>query len=160
VTTLASQIVEPADDPLLETEVAYVKTVARKFRHVFVHPHDDLTCCHGMGCHGSYPDWEEGGYYESTRELVHESGVVIPNGSYFSLSNLTEGRSMVSQDKGELDYEQLKGDHMVMKTFDPNDPTNILSFGFWHAAQVDQWRNFNKVDNAMVVLAIAATGLA
>jgi hypothetical protein len=47
-----------------------------------------------------------------------------------------------------------------MLCLDPRDSDKTLSFGYWHGVQNDQSRKFDKVDNDMLALAIAATGLA
>jgi len=145
--------VEVEEIKAVEVEVVYVKTHTRKFKHVFdPYYNDDLTHSWGYYWTKKPPEWEGEAYYISTRDLIHaETGLTIPAGSHFLLSELTEGKML---------SEVEAGDFMCMTCLDPRDDNKTLSFGFWHGIQEDQSHNFAKVDNDMVVLAIAATGLA
>lgn len=166
---------EPAEGPYLDnthigepaegsTEVVYVKAEARKFRNVFniFEAADDIRFCF----YGSYAwtrgpgpvqDWTDEAYYISKEPLTHAcTGIEIPAGTPFLLAELTEGKIMG-------DDELLPvGDYMRMICLDPRYPDSekTLSFSWWHGVQEDQSGKFERVENDMTVLAIAATGLA
>jgi hypothetical protein len=169
-------MIEPADEPLMEditpgvepaddVEVVYVQAKPRKLRFLYApEPHSDLTCSHGS--YGNYtscwnrradPDWDEEAFYLSKEPLTHpRTGIVIPAGTPFLLAELTEGKIM-----GDDELVPV-GDYMRMICLDPRYPNTeeTLSFGWWHGVQEDQSGKFEKVENDMTVLAIAATGLA
>jgi hypothetical protein len=144
---------EPADDPPPTTEVVFVKAVVRKLR-MLAHPfyQDDLVCNWWGG--PPTPDWDGEGYYVSKTAYVHknEDGteVTLPAGTYFVVA-LEEGKEI-----GGV----AVGDYARIVCLDPSDPDKTLSFGYWHAVQEDLSHKFTKIDNEMVALAIAATGLA
>jgi hypothetical protein len=144
---------EPAEDSHLESEVVFVKTVVRKLRSLYHPPwNEDLTCQWYGG--PSSPEWAGGGYYLSKEPLAikDEDGeqVVVPAGSHFVIG-LEEGKEI-----GGV----AVGDYAHLICLDPRDDNKTLSFGYWHAIQDDQSTKFTKIENEMIVLAIAATGLA
>jgi len=122
---------------------------------------DDLrSCWYPYPTGGPLSSWEHAAYYVSKRGLKHSTGPWASKGTYFILTELTEGKPWVVGDSEELKPTALTGDYMRMTCLDPRDENKTLSFGFWHASQDDQSLNFDKIDNAMMVLAIAGTGLA
>ncbi len=136
---------EPADVP--STEVVYVQAKARKLKLLMLDYDDDLRC-QWYGKPGG-PDWDGEGYYISKVACAID-GVSIPSGSPFIVS-LEESK--------EIDGVPV-GDYACMTCVDPRDEDKTLSFGYWYGVQKDQSPNFTKVENDMMVLAIAATGLA
>jgi hypothetical protein len=156
----------PVDEPAEgSTEVVYVKARPRKLKHLFEswHPHEDLTCCHGSGraCWNDspLPDWEDQAYYVSNCVIKHsETGLEMPAGTPFLLAELTEGKPLA------LGLDETHpvpvADYMCMVCLDPRDSKKMLSFGYWHGIQDDQSHKYDKVENEMLYLAIAATGLA
>ena len=144
---------KPADESI---EVVYVQAKPRKMRFLSTHPlpgHDDGLVCHWYGG-PTTPDWDGEGYYTSTvaHSIKSEDGktITVPAGSHF----------VIALEEGKMIGGVAVGDYAHMTCLDPRDADKTLSFGYWHALQDDQSRNFNKIDNAMMVLAIAATGLA
>lgn len=142
---------EPADVPPMDTEVVYVQAKARKLRFLMLDCNDDLRSC-WWGPPG--PDWDGEGYYTSKVEhsIKDKDGadVHIPSGTPFVVS-LEEAKEI-----GGVPV----GDYACMTCVDPRDDDKTLSFGYWYGVQKDQSPNFTKVENDMMVLAIAATGLA
>jgi len=162
-------VVEPADG---STEIVYVQAHTRKLRSLMQmdNAHSDLTCCHGSLSRcwdynsGPLPDWEDKAYYISNCVITHsETGLEMPAGTPFILAELTEGKIMHRDpilDSTDAANPVPVGDYMRMICLDPRNPNKTLSFGYWHGIQDDQSRRYDKVDNDMVHLAIAATGLA
>lgn len=147
--------VEPADD----VEVVYVKAKPRKLRVLMHGYYDDLSSHWGYG--PTPPNWEDEAYYLSKEPLTHpHTGIVIPAGTPFLLAELTEGK-ILRMEVNET-HPVPVGDYMRMICLDPRYPDSeeTLSFGWWHGVQEDQSSKFEKVENDMTVLAIAATGLA
>jgi len=144
-----------------EVEVAYVRAVSRKLKGLIaVDVQDDLRCCcHGR--HGEGVEFEEHDYYRSTTKIIHvPTTQVIPAGTFFVLSEVKRDQSYVA-DKDAIGFPfegALKGTKIVMQTLDPRDPDNRLSFSYW--AQDEPARSrFDRIDNEMAIIAIAATGL-
>jgi hypothetical protein len=144
------QETEPADVSTLETEVVYVQAKPRKLRLHMLDYNDDLRC-QWWGPPG--PQWKGEGYYTSTvSHAINKDGetITVPVGSHF-IVELEEAK--------EIDGVPV-GDYARMTCLDPRDSDKMLSFGHWYGVQEDQSPNFNKIENDMMVLAIAATGLA
>jgi hypothetical protein len=138
---------EPADVPPIEDqEVVFVKTVVRKLK-LHMLDYDDGLRCQWYGKPG--PNWDESGYYTS-KVANYVEGVSIPSGTPFVVA-LEEAKEI-----GGVPV----GDYARMTCMDPRDDDKTLSFGYWYGVQKDQSSNFTKVENDMMVLAIAATGLA
>lgn len=153
---------KPAEESI---EVLYVQAHSRKMRSLWnvMEQNDDLRSCWYPYHRGPVPSWEHAAYYVSKRGLKHSTGVWAPKGTYFILIELTEEKPWVvggSEEELKPIPIALTGDYMRMTCLDPRDENKTLSFGFWHASQDDQSVNFDKIDNAMMVLAIAGTGLA
>ena len=114
---------------------------------------DDGFVCHWYGPPGA-AEWDGEGYYTSTVSyaIKSEDGteITVPAGSYF----------VVALEEGKMISGVAVGDYARMTCVDPRDADKTLSFGYWYGVQKDQSPNFNKVENDMMVLAIAATGLA
>jgi len=104
--------------------------------------------------------FEEHGYYRSKTEIIHiPTTQVIPAGTFFILSEVKHDQSYITDDALESPLEHaLKGTRVVLQTIDPRDPDNRLSFSYW--AQVEfVYSKFDRINNEMAIIAIAATGL-
>lgn len=149
------QETEPADVPPMDTEVVFVKAVVRKLRYLSTHPlpgHDDGLVCHWYGKPGA-PQWDGEGYYTSKVEHYfkdEDGGITVPAGTHF----------VVALEEGKMISGVAVGDYARMTCVDPRDADKTLSFGYWYGVQQDRSPDFTKIENDMMVLAIAATGLA
>jgi hypothetical protein len=140
---------EPAEVLYVRAEVCKLKGV-----NLLVEAYDDLRCRWPHGGGGPFPYWEEEAYYQSSVPIETDQGVVVPKGSFFSISRLEEGRPYVT-----VGDEFLKGDFIQFRTLDPRDQDNLLTYGYWHGVSDDKSNKFQRIDNCMEILAVAATGL-
>lgn len=122
---------------------------------------DDLRCCWGGY---RYPnenlgEWVgrsvEGCYYKSGVPLTSEDGTPIPIGSNFVCSRLEKNLPFCAEGQELLD-EDMVGDRATFETLHPETGERI-AFTFW--AHQQGFPQFQKVNNQMVCIAIAATGL-
>jgi hypothetical protein len=147
--------------PEEEIEVAYVQAHVRKLRFFSTvpwPPDDDLRCCWWPPSHPALPDWEDGGYYLSKCAFTHPDGTVLPPNTPFIVSELTEGKLFTQDAPNPDDPVSFGGDYLELTALDPATGEPRV-FGFWHGVQEDQSKNFDLVENPLVVIAIAATGL-
>ena len=139
---------EPADVP--DGHVIEVKQIEARPRKLRLW-NDDLRCQWYGG--PAAPRWDGAGYYTSTTSWTIKAKdgteVSVPAGTHFFIE-LEEGK--------KIDGIEV-GDYAELTCIDPRNPEQLLSFGYWHAVHDDHSRKFTKVENEMVALAIAATGL-
>jgi len=151
---------EPADAPPGDVEVAFVKATSKKLRWLdSIGQQDDLRCYF----YGGYPQSEPGvfledlDYYRSKVARTHEETQQnIPTGAYFSLVEIERtayGRTIT----GVPDHV-AGGKKVVMETIDPRDSNKRLQFRYWSTDEPTR-TSFEKINNQMVILAIAAIGL-
>jgi hypothetical protein len=103
--------------------------------------------------------YEDNDYYKSKGDLHHAGeGVVVPAGTYFRIVDVAKS-SYVADGSDIQSFEDLEtGTRLVLECLDPRDENKRLRFVYWSHNETAR-KNFGKVTNQMVMLAIAATGL-
>lgn len=105
--------------------------------------------------------WKQWDYYESAKSLhfTHSldewfgAPLYLPPVSYWQCESVEQRPLCLDSD------EDLTGTYVILCTLHPVDQ-RILRFGFWPTSNTDLSQQFSRVENDMVVIALAATGLA
>jgi hypothetical protein len=153
---------EPADVPTTGIETLQVQADPRKLKNTqraideaLYDP--DLRACYiyGFRMYRTYP--VANAYVISTTKLKVDSPSTqeLPKGTYFRLVEKREAPYTENKTNDPEDQAFL-GNQMVFEALDPSDPTRRLRVTQWQGLASD---TFDAVDNAMTVIALAATGL-
>ena len=110
------------DEP--EIEVLYVQARPKKLRGILYawDWQEDLRPAWGFSSphNPNPPGWKLGAVYVSNSQLAHSDGRVIPEGTPFVVTELTEGKFYAHADDAEdLGSDFLGGDYLQLTCADP-----------------------------------------
>ena len=118
-----------------------------------------------LGKQSNRPRWQVGCYYQAnfrqywraSLDEEFEEPLEFPPETVF-LVERAEERSVVVGD----DDDEMTSSYVVFRTLDPRDLSgeSTLRFGFWPTGGLEIRNGYSLIDEPLVILALAGTGLA